>query len=273
MYPLIIISRNRKSCVEGIVNFALGQKLVSKIIIMDMNSTFPPMIEYLEGIQSAKVIVEHLENIGPRQLWIDNRFIKAVSEKGFFLTDGDIDLSETSELVFEELLRVSAKYKYFRKIGCALRIDNLPINLEKSELIKESESDNWLQYRKISKDIFLAPIDTTLAFYSKYTKDFYHWPAIRVSGNCSVMHKPWYVDYERLTLEETFYIETAKGWGGVGTSAERGKREEDVNSSDTLLYRYSFLIRFLLFITPKFGSFVISKFVNSRNPDSAIVPT
>jgi hypothetical protein len=214
MYPLIIISRNRKSCVEQIINFAIQQSIISKIIVMDMDSTYPPMVEYLDSLNSNKVILERLENIGPRLLWNDSKFINSVYRNGFFLTDGDIDFTETSNLVFDELVRISSKYKHFRKVGCALRIDNLPINLEKSKSIIDSESDNWSKYRMIERDISLAPIDTTLAFYPRYTKDFYHWPALRLSGEYSIIHKPWYVDYNNMSTEESYYIENAKGWGG-----------------------------------------------------------
>ena len=237
---------------------------------MDMDSTFTPMVKYLENLNSDKIIVEKLENIGPRLLWSHSRFVHSINNNGFFLTDGDIDLSETSNMVFDELVRISLKYKYFKKVGCALRIDNLPIYLNKSRDIIDSEIDNWSEYRSIAQNAVLAPIDTTLAFYPSYTQDFYHWPAVRLSGKNSIMHKPWYVDYENLTPEEAYYIEKARGWGGFGTSAERGKRPEDNDFTKTLLYRYSRAIKFILLISPKFGSLLITKLINSRNLDSVI---
>jgi len=273
MYPLIIISRNRKSCVEQIIDFALDQKIISEIILFDMDSKFPPMLEYLTSLKNEKVRVEKVKNIGPRLLWQNSRFIELIKSGGFFLTDGDIELTETSTKVFEELVRVSFKYSGFRKVGCALRIDNLPVNLKKSEAIIASEIDNWSKSRFIAKNTSLAPIDTTLAFYPRYTKNFYHWPAIRLSGEYSVMHRPWYVDYENLSAEESYYIETAEGWGGFGTSSERGKRPEDVNFNDTLLYKFRLFVKLSLWISPKYASLLITKFINSRNNDSLILST
>jgi hypothetical protein len=168
-------------------------------------------------------------------------------------------------------VKVSLKYSGFRKVGCALRIDNLPVNLKKSEAIIASEIDNWSKSRFIARNTALAPIDTTLAFYPKFTEDFYHWPAIRLSGEFSIMHRPWYVDYENLSTEESYYIDTAEGWGGFGTSSERGRRPEDVNFKDTLLYKFRFFTNFALWISPKYGSMLITKFINLRNSNSLIV--
>ena len=237
---------------------------------MDMDSTYPPMLEYIKSLSSEKIIVNRLENIGPRLLWNNKEFISAVNGGGFFLTDGDIDLSETSYEVFHQLVKVSQKYPGFRKVGCALRIDNLPTLLEKSNLIIESEIDNWSKYRFITKNVALAPVDTTIAFYPKYEKKFYHWPAIRLCGEYSVMHKPWYADYDNLNDEELFYIKTAKWAGGFGTSAERGRKAGDTNFSDTLLFKFQLIIKFVLFVSPKVGSEIITKIINSRNSDSKV---
>jgi hypothetical protein len=270
MYPFIIISRNRKSCVEKIVNFASKQKVVSKIIIMDMGSEYPLMKEYLENISNPKVQVFKLNNIGPRNLWTSEVFRSYVEGDGFFLTDGDIDFSNTNPHVLQELISVSARYKYFKKVGCALSLKNLPKDLAKSKLIWESECDNWSNYRKIDRNIYLAPIDTTIAFYPKYSNEFFHWPAIRLAGEFSVIHWPWYVDYNNLSEEDQFYINNAKGWGGFGTSSERGSRPEDINFKETKLYKFRILIKLILQINPGIGSMIISKVVNLNNSNSKI---
>jgi thiol-disulfide isomerase/thioredoxin len=87
-----------------------------------MDSTFTPMVKYLENLNSDKIIVEKLENIGPRLLWSHSRFIHSINNNGFFLTDGDIDLSETSNMVFDELVKISLKYKQYKNKPMVIQI-------------------------------------------------------------------------------------------------------------------------------------------------------
>jgi hypothetical protein len=270
MYPFIIISRNRKSIVEKLIDFALNQKIVSKVIIMDMGSEYPEMREYLRSLCDPRISISFLDNLGPRKLWISDEFRNCVGKIGFFLTDGDIDFSETETLVLQELVRVSKKYRFIRKVGCALRISDLPIDLDKSNLIFQSEFDNWSEYRLIEENMHLAPIDTTIAFYPKYSYDFHHWPSIRISGNFAVRHTPWYIDYANLNDEEEFYIQNAKGWGGFGTSSERGVRSDDKNFQDSRLFKYSRIIIWFLKNCPFLGSWAITRLINLTNNESRI---
>jgi hypothetical protein len=237
---------------------------------MDMGSEYSIMKDYLDSLSNQKIYVHRLKNIGPRQLWSSDVFRSCVGDRGFFLTDGDIDFSESHPDVLQKLISTSEKYKYFKKVGCALALNKLPDKLDKSRLIFESEGDNWSKYRLIDRDTYLAPIDTTIAYYPRYTNDFFHWPAIRVAGEYSVIHTPWHVDYANLNEEEKFYIDSAKGWGGFGTSSERGTRDEDLDFRKTKLYLFRVIVKSILKLQPKIGSMVISKLIRMNNHDSKI---
>jgi hypothetical protein len=173
MIPLLIISRNRRSTIENVVKFA-GQTENIQIHILDMNSSFPPLLEYYNILDTKKVYVHYMDNLGPRKIWISNVFKKITAESnGFFLSDGDIDYSETDPRIFQYFMSISSKFPGLRKIGSALRIDDLPENTIKSKNIIDSESPNWDPRRLIRKNIYLAPLDTQFAYYPKYTKEFY----------------------------------------------------------------------------------------------------
>ena len=266
--PLIVIARNRFTPISELIKYIRRHKLQHEIFIFDMQSEYPPLLELYNSVSGINII--RLENIGPRLLWHSVEFKRIALRGPFFLTDGDIDFSKTSPRVFEELINTSRRFPGFRKIGSALRIDDLPVNLTKTSNIIDSESDNWRDYRKLGRQIYMAPIDTTFAYYPKYTDDFYHWPALRVAGKYSVRHMPWYVDYENLDSESLFYIDHAKIWGTHGTSSERGRREVDIDPRKTRIYKYSLLIRTVLWLFPKTGSMAFQFLIDKFNIDSKI---
>jgi len=269
MVNFIIISRNRASLVKNAVDFALQIPEVH-IHIMDMNSQYTPLIEFLILIgKNPRVTVHKLENLGPRRLWVNDTFKKIAGyPNGFFLSDGDIDYSDTSKEIFDFFIELSKEFPGIRKIGSALRMDDLPRNSLKSKNISDGELSNWDSRRFIDRTLFLAPVDTQFAYYPRYTELFYLWPSIRVAGPYQIRHMPWYYNNEKMTEEEKFYVQTAENWGNAGTSHERGIMPGDTDPESLLTIRFYKLIRALLLITPKYGSYFIAKIIKLRNKDS-----
>jgi hypothetical protein len=266
--PIFIIARNRFTPISNFIKYIERNLIENRVYIFDMASTYPPLLDFYDS--SSNFTLVRLDNLGPRLLWKDIVFKDLASRGSFFLTDGDLDFSDTDPNVFKQLFEVSSKYPGFRKVGSALRIDDLPKRLNKSQRIIESELDNWGNYRSFEKNKYLAPIDTTFAYYPKYTDDFYHWPAIRLAGKYSVRHIPWYVDYDNLDIENRYYIENAKTWGTHGTSSERGKRENDLDPKSSKLFKYSFFIKIMLILAPRIGSRIINILVSVSNLESKI---
>ncbi len=267
--PFVIISRNRFSLVREAVEFGLRQSMPLKIIIADMQSTYPPLVEYLSKIPSDRVHVFRLPNLGPRGLWINSHFINAVQNSGFFLTDGDLDYSKTDNRCCEELLSYSKKYPGMRKIGSALRIDDLDTTIDKQRNVQLSESDNWNTLRKLSAEAYFAPTDTQLAFYPRYTENFYFWPSLRISGKCQVRHAPWYENPDARSPEEIFYMDHARWWGVGGiTSHEKAEAIGKKDKESLRVLRYAWLILTILRMFPKFGSWGLKVAINRANRSS-----
>lgn len=264
--PFVIISRNRYSFVREAVEFGLRQSIRLKVVVADMASTYPPLVDYLNNLDSNQVQVLRLSNLGPRGLWINSQFIAAVRDSGFFLTDGDLDYSMTGDSCCETLIEYSESYPGMRKIGSALRIDDLNLENKKQKNVSLSESDNWNDLRRISPEVFLAPADTQLAFYPRYTENFYFWPALRIAGSCQVRHAPWYENPEVRSPEEIFYMENAKWWGVGGITSH--EKEEAIGKKDKeslKILRYAKIIRRILKHFPRLGSIGLRLVVNHFN--------
>jgi hypothetical protein len=268
MINFIIISRNRASLVKNAVDFAL-QKSDLHIHVIDMGSEYPQLVQYLESLKNtSRVTVHYLENLGPRKLWI-NKVFKLItkSSKGFFLSDGDIDYSDTSIEIFDYFIKLSKEFPGMRKIGSALRLDDLPRNSLKSKNISDGELSNWDSRRFIDRYLFLAPVDTTFAYYPRYTELFYMWPAIRVAGEYQIRHIPWYYNNENMTEEEKYYAQTAT-MPDQGGSHGRGVVPGDVNPESLFTIRFYIVMRALLLTLPNLGSRILALIIKYRNKDS-----
>jgi hypothetical protein len=139
--------------------------------------------------------------VGPRDLFT-NGFLKSDGDNPFFLSDGDLDYSSTSDAAFGEMKRISDKYPWFPKVGLALPLTAVPNDTE-GHRIRKWEKDNWKV--KFSKDIFLNGVDTTIAFYPRREQVFYYRPSLRLAGNNSASHYPW---LERQDNDEARFYST-----------------------------------------------------------------
>jgi hypothetical protein len=271
--PFVIICRNRLSLLQNALNFSKRAPHQVYPVVADMGSNYPPLVRFLHQIKNHEKVL-FLDNIGPRNLWSHIDFISTVGSNPFFLSDGDIDYSHTDPDVFSKLTEVSNKYPGFRKIGSALKIDDLDVELLKSKKIIENEKSNWNPKREIENEIYLAPVDTVFAYYRKRSTKLYFWPALRVAGKFTVRHAPWYEAEGRRTEEEEFYALNAKWWGINGvTSGEKVRLEDETKPEETKVFRYSKCIKFFLKYTPNFSSRFLSKLINISNPKSFVIPS
>ena len=212
--PIVIICFNNYKYVENTVNqiYKINQDYYKNIVILNNCSTCIDTINYLENV-NCKVINNH-ENLGP---WVApdcNKHIYDNLPDKFILTDPDLQFNENIPNNFIEiLLNLSNKYNY-SKIGFALDI---------SDFDKMINTDNYFFGRSILKwesqfwqnrladdcyELYIAPIDTTFAlinkkFYSSYLI-FEGVVSIRIAGNFTAKHLPWYKENHVLSIYENY---------------------------------------------------------------------
>jgi hypothetical protein len=195
--PLVIISWNQLAFVKNMVNKL--KKYKNPIIILDNNSTFKPIFDYYKEIKEElgeKIEIKLLkENYGSNvYLKIKNRLPEV-----FMLSDPDIDVNEKMPENFAEILfKLSNKYKVY-KVGLALELK------DKEKFVRCAQKGNPLyEYQlKYWKDkipnkdyeLYRSPVDTTFCLVnSKYKVEGINpiMPAIRIAGNFTARHLPWY---------------------------------------------------------------------------------
>jgi hypothetical protein len=211
--PILIISYNNYKYVKNTIEQInkINPAYLNDIIVVDNCSTDKDTLEYLDTLK-LKLIRNYLNN-GP---WIEpscNSQIYNLLPSKFVLTDPDLQFNENLPSNFvEQLSAISDKYNS-RKTGFALDISE-PDKLYDSKLyangqsIVEWESQFWKN--KINDDnyeLYEAPIDTTLHLYNKNSD----WnKIIRVAGNFTAIHLPWYKESIIYSIDEfkTYCIST-----------------------------------------------------------------
>jgi hypothetical protein len=209
--PFYILTFNRVKGLESAIEFSKRSTTELNIVIVDMGSTWPPFLELLD---SGKYnVVRFPKGTHPRDLLLRNH-LADLGDGGFFLSDGDIDYSETNSDAFEHLVVLSQEFPWIPKVGLELRTDILPKTEESRRIL------SWSKYSKsirIKDDLYLASLDTTIAYYPSRGNRFYLRPALILGGLNSVIHYPWLQDSEK-SDEEIFYNANAIKFISSGNS-------------------------------------------------------
>lgn len=199
MIPIIIICYNNYKYVENTIKQIreINPLYVDFITIMDNDSNCNNTIKYLKNCNIP--IIWNKYNNGPWILSINyqkernNGLFNILPEK-FILTDPDLEFNKNLPSNFIEILiKLSEKYKC-SKIGFALDISDYDKMFSDSYVvsstIKEWESQFWNMKIEDDYELYNADVDTTFCLINKkYSNNKLK---IRIAGNFTAKHLPWY---------------------------------------------------------------------------------
>jgi hypothetical protein len=203
--PIIIVCYNNHKYVENTIQqlYRINPELIRDIIIMNNSSDDIDTQSYLEKLSCSTTIVT-FENKGP---WItpENHaeFYSQLPEK-FILTDPDLELNADLPANFVDILSELSDQYQTSKIGFAIQVGDVE-KMYPGEFIQNVcvwESKFWQD--KINNDkyvLYKANIDTTFALINK--KYWIHC-SLRIAGNFTCRHLPFYPDNGIMSIEEEY---------------------------------------------------------------------
>lgn len=226
--PVFIVSYNNGIYVENMVRQLNSYGI--KPIIFDNHTTCKNSLGILNHLHSNSYahVIYSKHNFGHMIGFLQP--IYDVLPEEFVYTDPDLQLNSKLPKNFLDILKkLTIEYSVF-KAGFALSLKGhgkikdiklhclhtRPIKYDKHQSILEFESKHWkyrLQHDAL--EVYAAPIDTTFALYKKsnYIGDFYR--AVRVAGDFSAIHLPWFEDIDPLTdNDKKMYLKrnTSSNW-------------------------------------------------------------
>lgn len=210
--PIVINNLNRLSTTKKLVE-DLQRLGYYYIHILDNDSTYPPLLEWYEELRASGEVDIYSVGKSSNQLALWNSgYISTLRHYDYIVyTDSDIELNpDTPDDFIEQLINIaqSSKIEGVNKIGLALKIDDLP-NTEMSKFVINHESQFWNNKCMGEVELYNSDIDTTFAVIDP--KEPFTYKALRVAGNFTCKHIPWYTDFGNLTEEEKYVLEHTDG--------------------------------------------------------------
>jgi hypothetical protein len=192
--PIVINNFNRLTTTRKLVD-KLSELGYNNIHIIDNNSTYYPLLIYYNN---CKCIVKRLEHNSGQLAIYNSDYIN--NFKGWVAyTDSDIELNPlTPQTFIQQMIEVAEKYNY-TKVGLALEISDLP-NTPYANQAREWESKYWTE--EIEPNVYKAHVDTTFCIIKQGLPFSYE--ALRIGGNLTARHMPWYNDPDELDEEEEY---------------------------------------------------------------------
>jgi len=203
-YPIIITTRDRLEPLLPLVAWLekIGQQ---EIWFCDNQSTYPPLVEYL---QATKYQVRFNEiNLGHRGPWLSGLVTELGLDCHFIISDPDVvpcaECPNDVLAIFEATLN---EHPEIDKVGFGLRIDDLPEHFSHADSVRLFEAQWWKSIYK--PGFYFSPIDTTFAMY-RPGEGHQNQKSLRAAPPYVARHLPWYQDSANPSADARYYVEHA----------------------------------------------------------------
>lgn len=210
--PVLIINYNQLHFLQKQVDFYIKRGF-SNIIIVDNNSSYPPLLEYYKEIRNL-VTLEYMDKNYGHMVFFDNKKLYQKYAAGYYIiSDADIIPNEAlpEDFLHKMIYLIDKYFLTITKVGFALRIDDIPDHYILKDKVISWENNFWEE--EVEQDIFRAEIDTTFALYKPHYPEKFHinsfYRALRISGDFTAQHGGWYTDSKNPTNEQLFYFKTS----------------------------------------------------------------
>lgn len=221
--PIFIINRDRVGYLKKLLTWISRARDFEKKnfidllpIVIDNQSTYPPMIQYLREITGFARVVYFDGNRKMCSPW-DSGMVDEYKAPYFVITDNDILPEDDCPLdAVSHFMEMMMRNKDLDKVGFGLRLDDVPKEHAKYEMIMNNEKDHW--NHRFNKSYFFAPIDTTFAVW-RYGLGYSIGACLRSDSPYIAKHLPWYEDENNLSEELKYYRDHADFSGTAGYSA------------------------------------------------------
>ena len=200
---VFVISFNRLNYLEKIIKW-LEDSGFEKINIIDNNSTYPPLIKYLDS--SKHNVFRMNKNFGHLVVWECGMFDNILKNNYYIVSDCDIlPIDECPHDVSNFFYQILKKFKNITKVGFSLKIDDIPNHFIYRDNVLDWEIKFW--NKQIGNGLFYAAIDTTFALYRPgiYPSDKKWWESIRTYYPYTARHLPWYANSLLTNEEDSYY--------------------------------------------------------------------
>ena len=238
MIPIFIIVKDRttvlQQCIESYQTIITSP---IEIILLDQESTYPGMIDFLHEKEKEGIRVKYLKDTQsnkhsrfPKVVAAINEMIYSEHFKYYVLTDPDIMLSETTAGdILEFYTYFHEKNPGYDAIGPMLEINDIPDYYPFKSDVMTQHKPFWdatgklrsvgvleyIEYKDKTCTYQFSPIDTSFALRHGILKNTYAAGAARTRAPYTAKHLDWYIHPDKMTEDQKYYIETSASHAGI----------------------------------------------------------
>jgi hypothetical protein len=208
---------------------SLEKRGYNNIIILDNQSTYPPLLEYYKNIKHKVILLD--KNYGYLALEKIPLY-KKIRKNYFVYTDPDVlPIEDCPNDFLNHFLNILKENINVQKVGFSLKIDDIPPHYKDRDKVIEWESNF---YSKKQGNCYVAPIDTTFALHRPYALISTQggFKMLRTSYPYVAYHMPWYNDSKNLSEEEIYYTQHVE----IGTQWSKGIKIENKSFFSRIAY-------------------------------------
>ena len=214
--PVYINNRDRVSTVKVTVDWLLSAG-TQRIVILDNDSTYPPLLEYYKTLPFGVSVHYYGANLGPGAFWDIKKF-HLRQDMPYVFTDSDMVPDEgCPKDLIHRLNMLLNEHPESGKVGPGLKIADIPDLYSMNGCDRNEQVQYWKS--RYSPEAFFAAIDTTFALYPAYSNgrvdtllpdgtyiQFSHdnLSNLRMDNPYVWKHAPWYA-VPPLSEEELYY--------------------------------------------------------------------
>ena len=207
MIPIIIICYNNHEYVENTIQQIekVNPEYVKEVIILNNASTRKETQKYVK--ETKHRVVNNKSNRGPWVSKYNNQHLYYELPDYFVLTDPDLGFNENLPSDFiEQMVELSQKFNC-NKIGFAIDLTDHEKMFDTQNYFEGKSIYQWEEQFWKDKiphpeyELYKAAIDTTFAVHNKNGHERYE---IRMGGNFSCKHLPWYVNNPLFSLYDVY---------------------------------------------------------------------
>jgi hypothetical protein len=203
--PVVINNFNRLTLTKRLAN-DLWIRGYTNIHILDNNSSYPKLLEWYDSQEAReRYTIKRLDQNYQALSVYNSGYINEWLNKCEWIayTDSDLILNPLCPNDFVYRLILYARKYNVGKAGLALETRDLPDTLYGNHY-REWEHRYWTEQARLEPDVYNACIDTTFCVIR--VGQPFDYVAVRVAGNLTAKHGPWYTDFQNMDEEETYYL-------------------------------------------------------------------
>lgn len=213
--PVIINNFNRLDCLKILINWLRNLDDPVSIIILDNNSTYPPLLQFYKSLKNTNInLIMLKKNRGTKEILSLAKSLHTTDK--FVITDPDlIPYHTTPKDILSKMKEVLDTYNKFNHVGASLEINDLPDYYPLKETVIEWESQFWES--RLNNKLFIATVDTTFAMYRSGSNVRKTIPALRLDRPYTFKHIDWYIDPNFINQENRYYLSTCNNYATWST--------------------------------------------------------